>query len=589
MPNTVSPSFEADVPVLVVGAGPAGLTAALLLQRLGVPALTVSRYGWTANSPRAHYQNQRSIEILRELGLEHDVMSAGGLHDDLMQNVVWASSLSGTEFARLPTYMAARRDEYIGASPCRSANIAQHLLEPIMAQAAMARGARIRWGHELTGLSQDADGVVADLVDRSSGRAYKVRARYLIGADGARSRVAEAAGISHAGPAGWAAAVNVWFRADLSRYCAHRPGFLYWINRPGVDFWIGSGAFVNVQPWDEWVLSFMYDPSQGEPDLSETALASRIRDLAGDNELNVEILSANPWLMNAQVAERMAQGRVFIVGDAAHRHPPSGALGSNTSMQDAYNLVWKLKLVLDGTAGPALLDSYDGERRQVAGEIVDRSMQSARELGAIAGAIGFTPQQSEAEGWAAWRDVTEATAVGRGKREALRKAVALQQYHFCGHGVELGVRYAAGAFVPDHGAAAVDDGRDPQIHYHPTTSPGAHLPHAWLEQGGRICSTLDLAGNGRFALLAGHGHAAWRDAAEAVRAEFGLPLLVCPIGTGLAYADPVSAWAELRGVDDDGAILVRPDNVVAWRSRSRPDDPRAALRAALVRVLGRDI
>lgn len=378
------------------------------------------------------------------------------------------------------------------------------------------------------------------------------------------------------------------FRADLSRYCAHHPGILYWINRPGSDFWIGSGAFMNVSPWDEWVMSFMYDPAHGEPDLSPGALARRVRDLVGDDALNVEILSANPWLMNAQVAERMSRGRVFIAGDAAHRHPPSGAFGSNTSMQDAYNLVWKLKLTLDGVAGPALLESYDTERRQIAHEIVDRSMQSARELGAIAAAIGFTPQQSTEEGWAAWRDLCEPTPAGRTKRDALRKAIALQQYHFSAHGIELGVRYAGGAFVPDRDAVAEEFRRDPQIHYHPTTVPGAHIAHAWLEHDGKPCSTLDLAGNGRFAVFAGHDHGRWRDAAAAVGAELGLPLTVFPVGVGLDYSDPFGTFADLRGVDDGGCILVRPDKVVAWRCRSQPDDPRAMLRMALSRVLGRE-
>lgn len=184
--------------------------------------------------------------------------------------------------------------------------------------------------------------------------------------------MAEAAGLTLSGKAGWAGAVNTWFRADLSRYCAHRPGVLYITSQPGDRFWLGSGVFVNVRPWNEWVLSFMYDPAAGEPDLSAATLTARIRDLVGDPALAVELLSANPWQMNAQVADTMRSGRVFIAGDAAHRHPPTSGLGSNTSIQDAYNLAWKLKLVLDGTAGAGLLDSYDQERRPVARQVIER-------------------------------------------------------------------------------------------------------------------------------------------------------------------------------------------------------------------------
>jgi 2,4-dichlorophenol 6-monooxygenase len=191
-----------EVPVLIVGAGPAGLTATLLLRQYGIEALTINRYPWTANTPRAHYQNQRSIEILRELGLE-DAVVAGGMPTELAQNIVWTETLAGVEFARVPTYMKTRQDAFRKASPCRSVNIAQSLLEPIMAGAAMARGAAIRWHHELIDVAQDADGVTALVEDRADGRRYRVRCQYLIGAEGARSRVAEAVGIGHSGQAGW--------------------------------------------------------------------------------------------------------------------------------------------------------------------------------------------------------------------------------------------------------------------------------------------------------------------------------------------------------------------------------------------------
>ncbi|MDR3096136.1 MAG: FAD-dependent monooxygenase [Paraburkholderia sp.] len=579
---------EVEVPVLVVGAGPAGLTATLLLHHLGVPALTINRYEWTANTPRAHYQNQRAVEILRELGIEHDVMAAAGMPDEMIHNVVWASSLAGTEFARLSTCMRTRPQEYLRASPCRAANIPQHLFEPVLAKAAMERGATIRWGQELRNLSQDAEGATAAVVDRRTGHEYLVRARYVIGADGARSSVAESAGITHTGKAGWAAAVNVWFRADFSRFCAHRPGVLYWINRPGNDFWIGSGVFVNVKPWNEWVLSFMYDPWQGEPDLSPSVLASKVRSLAGDDDIDVEILAASPWQMNALVADRMSEGRVHLAGDAAHRHPPSGGLGSNTSMQDVYNLVWKLALTIDGIAGPDLLNTYDTERRPVARQVVDRSMQSVGELGAIAAAIGFTPEQSEPDGWKAWGELAEPGETGAAKRAALREAITLQQYHFCAHGVELGVRYDAGALVRNEDEASLDAPlHDPQLHYVPTTRAGAHLPHAWVEQNRQRQSTLDLAAYGQFTLFVGHEGARWREAATALASDLGIRLRVCAIGVGLEFADIEGEWARLREVSESGCVLVRPDRVVAWRSHTLPTDPHGSLSAALNKVLGR--
>ena len=579
--------YDLEVPVLVVGAGPAGLTATLLLRQLGVQALTVTRFRWTANTPRAHYQNQRAIEVMRELGLESEVIERG-TSDDLMRNYVWASSLAGVEFARLPTYMASRRDEYAEASPCRSSNIPQHILEPILARAAMERGASIRWYHEFIGMEEDAEGITAEVLDRSTGKTLRIRAKYLIGADGGRSKVAELAGIPFTGPSGFATAVNVWFRADLSPYCAYRPGVLYIINRPGNKFWNGSGIFVIVRPWNEWVLSFMYDPAHGTPDTSEAAMIEKVRDLTGDPQLDVTILAASQWQMNAQVADSMIAGRVFLAGDAAHRHPPTNGLGSNTSIQDAYNLAWKLKLVLDGTAGSDLLASYNLERRPVAQQVIDRSMQSIQELVAIAAAIGFSGEQTEEEGWQAYAEVSEPNAAGRAKREALRKAIDLQQYHMCSHGVELGFRYGEGALEAEPDSIAVRDSwRDRQLVYEPSTAPGAHLPHAWLEHGGKSCSTLDIAGYDSFLLIVGHEGAAWKQAAERASKHFGVSLITAGIGFGLDYLDVTGRWQTLREISDGGCLLVRPDKFIAWRSMDMPADPQHALAEVLGHILAR--
>jgi len=579
-----------EVPVLIVGAGPAGLAATLLLEQYGIEALTVNRYGWTANTPRAHYQNQRAIEILRELKLEDEVMAAG-MPPALARNVVWTETLAGVEFARIQTYMADRQDDYRRASPCESSNVAQCLLEPIMARAALARGASIRWKHEFVDLVQDEKGVTATIEDRVDGRRYQVRAKYVIGADGARSRVAETLGVTHEGQEGWAAAVNVWFKADLTQYCAHRPGILYWTNRPGLDFWVGSGGFINVRPWNEWVMSFMYDPAEGMPDLSHDALVERVRTLVGDPELEVEVLAASPWQMNALVADRMCVGRVFLAGDAVHRHPPSGGLGSNTSMQDAYNLAWKLAAVLKGEAGVALLDSYEMERLPVARKVVARSMQNIDYFVEVAKALGFRPGQTADEGWRAWEGLAAPTGEGAQRREALSAALALQRYHFAAHGTELGTRYLSGALVdPQSGESDESDaGIDCELHYVPRARAGSYLPHAWLERRAdrRRMSTLDACRGGRFTLLVGHAGAAWRAAAASVAAAAGVPLDVIEIGIGLEYHDVENTWQALRESGDDGCVLVRPDKVVAWRSAGLASDPTRELERVVRAVLAR--
>ncbi|MBH3434595.1 FAD-dependent monooxygenase [Pseudomonas citronellolis] len=586
--NPQNTSHVIEVPVLIVGGGPSGLTASLLLSRYGIRNLLVNKYRWTANSPRAHITNQRTMEVFRDAGVEAQVVAAASPHE-LMANNVWATSFSGRELGRLLTWGNAieRKSDYELASPSAMCNIPQHLMEPILANEALRAGSEMRFNNELLDFTQDGEGVTARILDRGTGREFTVRAQYMIGADGARSRVMELLGIPLEGEMGLGCAVNVWLRADLRRYCESRPGVLYWMVQPGNDYWVGSGTFICVHPWNEWVMLFMYDPGQGEPDLSEAAVIERARRVIGDADIPVEILATSKWQINHVVAQRYAEGRVFCCGDAVHRHPPANGLGTNTSVQDAYNLAWKLALVLKGQAGPGLLDSYSAERQPVGRQVVDRAMESVRNMLPISNALGFKPGQSEAEGWNSLHELSADSPLGRERRAALEKAIQLQHYQFSCHGVELGQRYRSGAVLAD-GSEEPAYTRDRELYYHPTTWPGAHLPHAWLhDTAGRKLSTLDLCGQGRLTLLTGHGGDAWCRAAETLGRELGIDLAVRRIGLGLDYEDSYGDWARLREIDEDGCLLVRPDQHVAWRSQGAAADAEAVLLGAVRAVLAR--
>lgn len=586
--NPQNTSHVIEVPVLIVGGGPSGLTASLLLSRYGIRNLLVNKYRWTANSPRAHITNQRTMEVFRDAGVEAQVVAAASPHE-LMANNVWATSFSGQELGRLLTWGNAieRKSDYELASPSAMCNIPQHLMEPILANEALRAGSEMRFNNELLDFTQDGEGVTARILDRGTGREITVRAQYMIGADGARSRVMELLGIPLEGEMGLGCAVNVWLRADLRRYCESRPGVLYWMVQPGNDYWVGSGTFICVRPWNEWVMLFMYDPAQGEPDLSEAAVIERARRVIGDADIPVEILATSKWQINHVVAQRYAEGRVFCCGDAVHRHPPANGLGTNTSVQDAYNLAWKLALVLKGQAGPGLLDSYSAERQPVGRQVVDRAMESVRNMLPISNALGFKPGQSEAEGWNSLHELSADSPQGRERRAALEKAIQLQHYQFSCHGVELGQRYRSGAVLAD-GSEEPAYTRDRELYYHPTTWPGAHLPHAWLhDTAGRKLSTLDLCGQGRLTLLTGHGGDAWCRAAETMSRELGIDLMVRRIGLGLDYEDGYGDWVRLREIDEDGCLLVRPDQHVAWRSQGAAADAEAVLLGAVRAVLAR--
>jgi 2,4-dichlorophenol 6-monooxygenase len=478
----------------------------------------------------------------------------------------------------------ARQADYLAASPSQMCNLPQHLLEPLIHDAATERGADLRFSTELTAISQDTEFVHAVVRDRSTGEQYRIRARYAIGADGGRSTVAEQLGFPLDGEHGLGAAVNVWLEADLTKYTAHRPGVLYWISQPGTDFWVGSGTWICVRPWTEWVMLFMYDPADGEADVSEEALVARAHDTIGDPTVEVRIKSVGKWQINHVVATEYRRGRVFLAGDAAHRHPPANGLGTNTSIQDSYNLAWKLALVLRGRAGPALLDSYHDERQPVGRQVVDRAMKSVGDMLPIAQALGFTQGQSADDGWASMAELFSATPTGARRRTELDAAIELQNYQFNTHGVELSRRYASGA-VADDGTLWPVPPRDPELYYDPTTHPGAALPHAWLQHGTDRVSTLDLAGHGRFCLITGIGGEDWDLAAAKAAAELDMDLPAYRIGARCEYDDVYGEWARAREIGDGGALLVRPDRHIAWRASEPSDDPATDLLAALRRVL----
>jgi 2,4-dichlorophenol 6-monooxygenase len=345
------------------------------------------------------------------------------------------------------------------------------------------------------------------------------------------------------------------------------------------------GTLICHKRYTEFVLAFMYDPQETTlSELAEDALLQQIRAVVGE-DIDAEILGVAGWQARAQVAACYSSGKVFCMGDAVHRHPPTNGLGLNMSVADAYNLAWKLAFVLDGRAGGRLLDSYTAERQPVGAAGVRRAITSLHEGSAIEAALGLEPRQSAEDGWKALNVLYEPGVAGDERRRALRKAIELSNYQFNAHGIELGYQYQS-EVITDDPTPPPEPQRDPVLYYTPTTRPGARVPHARLERAHQPLSSLDLVVPLGFTLLTGVGGHHWRASADRTSSRVRVPMSVHVIGERGGLCDPYGDWASRCEVDTTGCVLVRPDGHVAWRSHtSGPEGPQQ-LSDAVDRALG---
>jgi len=577
--------------VLIIGTGPAGSATAALLAGYGVETMVINRYRWLANTPRAHITNQRTMEVLRDLGRDVEdeaYMFAAG--QELMGENVFCTALAGEEIGRMKSWgmHPTSRAEHQLSSPTLMNDLPQTFMEPLLFKTACSRGAQARLSTEYVCHEQDDDGVTTTCLDRLTGKTFTVRSKYLVGADGGNSKVAEHAGLTFEGRMGVAGSMNILFEADLSRYVAHRPSVLYWVLQPGADVGgIGMGLVRMVRPWHEWLIVWGYDINQPAPAVDEAHAKKVVRDLVGVADLDVTIKSVSTWTVNNMYATTLSNGRVFCMGDAIHRHPPSNGLGSNTSIQDAFNLAWKLAHVLKGQAGEKLLDSYQDERAPVAKQIVTRANKSIEEFGPIFKALGLLDSVDPVKMQQNMDARCNNTPAAEEQRAAIRKAIAAKVYEFDAHGVEMNQRYRSDAVVTD-GQPEPVFAKDPELHFQQTTWPGARLPHAWVfSEDGKKVSTLDLAGHGRFTVLTGPGGQGWIEAAKVVGRELGIEIAAHAIGPRQQWQDFTGDWANLSDVRDGGVVLARPDHHVCWRRTDSAENPAAELRRVMTAILGK--
>jgi 2,4-dichlorophenol 6-monooxygenase len=574
------------VPVLIVGGGAAGLTTSMELSRLGVESLLVERHRSTSLLPKAHIINARTMEIFDLCGVAGAVYRDGAPLEAICR-VAWHTSLTGPtelhgrEIGHVDSWGGASNEPAVrAASPHRYTNLPLIRLEPLLrARAEELAPERVRFNHELSAF-QEADGCVfARVVDRESGEETRIVADYLVAADGGRT-IGPALGIELEGEHAILDFVNTYFSADLSRWFPDdRTVINFYVNPDGAGS-LGSGVLIKAGPsWgadsEEWVFSTAVlpdDPVQ----FDHESMLDRMRRSLGIPDFSPDIHVISPWRVEAVLADRYREGRIFLVGDAAHRHPPTGGLGLNTGVADAHNLAWKLREVLAGHADDGLLDTYEAERRPVAREVVDHSVANLMRHANIDRAIGLAPETTTEEGWARFAELFSDDPRFDERRAAVAEAIRAERDEFAALGIDLGYVYRSAAVIASDGDEPPE--RNPLV-FTPGTWPGQRMPHAWLEVDGVRHSTYELAGRGRFVLFVGPAAGEWRDAAT------GLDIDVIAVGGPDGAIDLDGSWSRTRGVGQDGAILIRPDGHVAWRAYAIGTDPAATLGELMERIL----
>ncbi|GAA1255873.1 FAD-dependent oxidoreductase [Kitasatospora nipponensis] len=533
--------FDVNIPVLIVGAGPVGLSTALFSGRHGIRTLVLEKRDGTSLLPRAPGLQARTLELFRAAGIHADIraLEMGDSHPYFEGGIIQVEN-----FAKIDDAVVLESPSLDGptVSPERVMGCGQDRYEKVLVEKAREFGADVRFGTRLVEFEQDDEGVTAIAEENATGKRFTIRAQYLVGGDGANSAVRRHLGVERVGRGTVFNALSIYFKApELEVVLKGRKFILCYATVNNTLMGLSR-----LHGCDPYLAAPLYHPELGEKpeDFTDERCIEIVREAAGTPDLAVEIVDKVPWQGAQLVADTFRAKRVFLAGDAAHLHPPAGGFGANTGIHDAHNLSWKLAAVLKGWAGDELLNTYDAERRAVGAAMAAQAMVRNR--------------------------IRHGYATDQDRAEMVDDII-----------ITLGYRYASSSITSDSTGPVLS----PELELR--GEPGTRAPHVWLERDGELISTIDLFWDS-FVLLTDASGDGWAKAAEQAAAELGVPLRVHRVGADAELQPKDRDWAEAYGIKAGGAVLVRPDAFVAWRTDSADSAPVSELAGVIARAAGLD-
>ncbi|PGD10121.1 FAD-binding monooxygenase [Bacillus wiedmannii] len=532
-----------DVPVLIVGGGLSGLASALFLAKHNINYLLLERHQSTAIHPKAGGITFRTMELFRELGLEQRIRLAGKALENCRGRIAvhTIAEVNKEELAQMRANQYGNDEKLLRKieeiSPSKQTACYQITLEEMMLQETRTLGGELSFYHELVSYEQNEHGVIATIRNRETEEESIIHCDYVIAADGAKSKIREQLGVSTEGRGtigGYY--MNIYFEADLSEFIQGDAFGFSMVLHPEV-----LGALIPVNNERKWIYHVSYDPLKGErpEDFTIERCKQIIQTAIGNTKVESKIVSVLPWEASESTATKFQDNRIFLVGDSAHIMPPTGGFGSNTGIQDAHNLAWKLAAVIKGKANPKLLETYHKERYPVAKLTTEYASSllfraASREEGSLNNMDGL------------------AVTVG---------------YHYCSE-------------------AIVDDSATPHRMdiVELNGRPGTRAPHFFGMYEEKEVSVLDLLGND-FVLLTGAENDSWAESAHTVSATLGVTIKVYRIGLSGDFVAQEDIFRKLYGIENGGAVLIRPDGFIGWRSEKAVVNPAVMLEEVMSNLL----